>query len=112
MRVLTTVVLLIGVALASAAPALAQAPRTDAIWARTAPGGSITLDGNLNEPVWAAAESWRLHYRYDPSNPVTGTQGIPGSGWKDEGGFPPTMSANDSTNATLRFLVIGNQLSL
>jgi hypothetical protein len=106
------VVLLIGAAFASAAPALAQAPRTDAIWARTAPGGSITLDGNLNEPVWATAESWRVHYRYDQNNPVTGTQGMPGSGWKDEGGFPPTMSTNDSTNATLKFLVIGNQLYL
>jgi hypothetical protein len=39
--------------------------------------------------------------------------GIPGSGWKDEGGInPPQMATNDSTNATLRFLVIGNKLYL
>ena len=100
------------VLLASPHPAGAQLARTDAIWARSAPPGSITLDGNLNEPVWAAAESWRIHYAYDVTHPVTGTMGIPGSGWKDEGGFPPTMSTNDSTNATLKFLVIGNQLYL
>jgi hypothetical protein len=98
--------------LVSAAPASAQLARTNAIWARTAPAGSITLDGNLNEAVWATAESWRVHYRYDSSNPVAGTQGIPGSGWKDEGGFPPTSPNNDSTNALLRFLVVGNQLYL
>jgi hypothetical protein len=98
--------------LALVAPASAQLARTNAIWARTAPPGSITLDGNLNEGVWATAESWRIHYRYDFSNPVTGTQGVPGSGWKDEGGFPPTSATNDSTNATLKFLVVGNQLYL
>jgi hypothetical protein len=97
----------------SAAPAGAQLARTDAIWARTVPPGSITLDGNLNEPVWAQAESWRIHYHYDVSTPVTGTQGLPGSGWKDEGGFPPGtngVTTNDSTNALLKFLVMGNKL--
>ena len=100
-------------------PAGAQLARTDAIWARTAPPGSITLDGNLNEPVWANAESWKIHYGYSAGvgssgfvAAPTGYMGIPGSGWKDEGGFPPTMSTNDSTNATLKFLVIGNQLYL
>ena len=107
-----TAVWLMGAVLATAAPAWAQLPRTDAIWARTVPPGSITLDGNLTEPVWAQAESWRVHYRYDVANPVTGTQGIPGSGWKDEGGFPPTQSTNDSTNAMLKFLVMGNKLYL
>jgi hypothetical protein len=104
MRKRATVVLMFGMALASAAPVWAQASRTDAIWARTAPAGSITLDGNLTEPVWATAESWKVHYRYD--------NGIPGSGWKDEGGYLPNQPTNDSTNATLRFLVIGNQLYL
>ena len=88
----------------SVAPARAQLPRTDAIWARQATAGSITLDGNLNEPVWAQAEKINLHYGI--------SAGIPGSGWKPEGGFDPTMADNDSTNATLRFLVIGNKLYL
>src|SRR5438132_3487346 len=107
------------VLLASPHPAGAQLARTDAIWARSAPPGSITLDGNLNEAVWAAAETWKIHYGYSAGpgtsgfvTAPTGTMGIPGSGWKDEGGFPPTMSTNDSTNATLKFLVIGNQLYL
>jgi hypothetical protein len=104
MNARATAVLLIGVAIAPAPPALAQAPRTDAIWARSTAGAVITLDGNLNEPAWAAAESWKVHYRYN--------NGIPGSGWKDEGGFPPTLPTNDSTNATLKFLVAGNQLYL
>src|SRR5262249_48153138 len=34
-----------------AAPAGAQ--RLDVIWARQAPGATITLDGVLNEPAWA-----------------------------------------------------------
>src|SRR5256885_8620528 len=73
------------VLLASPHPAGAQLARTDAIWARSAPPGSITLDGNLNEPVLAAAESWRIHYAYDVDHPVTGTMGISGSCWTDEG---------------------------
>ena len=34
--------------------------------------------------------------------------GIPGSGWKLEAGMLP----DDPTNATLKFLVVGNQLYL
>jgi hypothetical protein len=97
----TTVIGLLGVVLCGAAPAWAQAPpRTDAIWARNVGSATITLDGNLNEPAWATAETWRIKYRVD--------SGAPGSGWKDEGGFPTT----DSTNVLLRFLVKGNQLYL
>ncbi len=112
MKAHATVVGLLLVVLASSTPARAQLARTDAIWARTAPPASITLDGNLNEAVWATAESWKIHYGYDLSRPVFGTQGIPGSGWKNEGGFPPNGTTSDSTNATLKFLVIGNQLYL
>jgi hypothetical protein len=102
---------MLALALASGTPATAQLARTDAIWARTAPAGSITLDGNLNEAVWAQAESWKVRYRVDLNNPQDGTMGIPGSGWKDEGGInPPNDPTNDSTNATLKFLVIGNKL--
>jgi hypothetical protein len=112
MKTHATVVGLLLVALVSSTPASAQLARTDAIWARSAPPGSITLDGNLNEAVWATAESWRVHYNYDLLHPVFGTQGIPGSGWKNEGGFPPNGGTSDSTNATLKFLVVGNQLYL
>ena len=41
----------------AAHPALAQAPRKDFIWARSTAGASITLDGVLNEPAWAKADS-------------------------------------------------------
>src|SRR6266487_825583 len=92
------------VALASVTPALAQAPRTDAIWARSTAGAAITMDGQLNEPAWAAAETWKVRYRYD--------NGIPGSGWKDEAGFIPNGSTSDSTNATLKFLVVSDTLYL
>ncbi|MEK7331031.1 MAG: hypothetical protein AAB113_09530, partial [Candidatus Eisenbacteria bacterium] len=60
MKAHATVVGLLLVVLASSTPARAQLARTDAIWARTAPPGAITLDGNLNEAVWATAEQWRL----------------------------------------------------
>lgn len=102
---------MLALALASGTPANAQLARTNALWARTAPGGSITLDGLLNEAVWSQAESWKVRYRVDLNNPQDRTMGIPGSGWKDEGGInPPNDPTNDSTNATLRFLVIGNKL--
>ena len=69
----------------------------DVIWARVA-SGPITLNGVLNEPSWALAESVHVDYGVD--------NGIPGSGYKIEQGGPPT----DITRATLKFLVSGNQL--
>src|SRR6266487_2562777 len=98
MRTRATAILLLGAALAFPVPAHAQATRTDAIWARSTAGAAITLDGVLNEPAWAKAESWTVRYRAD--------NGIPGSGWKDEAGFPTT----DSTKALIKFLVVGNRL--
>jgi len=91
---------------ALAMPAGAQLVRTDAVWARQAPAGSITLDGNLNEPVWAQAEKMQVTY-------LT-SSGIPGSGYKVEGASFEQWQypTNDSTNAYLRFLVIGNKLYL
>lgn len=77
----------------------AQAPRTDAIWARTTTQ-TITLDGVLDESSWATAETWIV--RYGVNN------GDPGSGWKEEAGKIP----KDSTFATLKFLVNGNKLYL
>ena len=57
--------------------------RQDVIWAR-ATGAAITLDGVLDEPAWAAAESMIIPFGEDA--------GIPGSGWKIEGGWDPDRS--------------------
>ena len=89
--------LLVCAALGTLAPVMAQTQRQDAIWARTALN-SITLDGVLDEPEWALAESWVIEYAVDA--------GIPGSGWKTESGWQPI----DPTYATIKFLVSGNQL--
>lgn len=81
----------------------AQYPvREDVLWARTAPASSITMDGVLNEPEWAAAESITLVY---------GETGLlPTSGWRPE--FQPE-EITDPTNATIKFLVTtDNQLWL
>jgi len=81
----------------------AQYPaREDVIWARTAPAGSITMDGQLTEPEWAAAESFNLVY---------GELGLlPTSGWRPE--FQEE-AITDPTNATIKFLVTAdNQLWL
>jgi len=80
------------------APASGQSSRPDAIWARHT--SSLTLDGVLNEAAWAAAESMIVRY---PRN-----AGIPGSGWKEEGG----VLAQDSTYAVLKFLTVRDQLYL
>src|SRR4249920_2109451 len=87
--------LLAGAVTAHAAP---SPTRADAIWARSTAGAPITLDGKLNEPAWAQAESKVVRYRVN--------NGIPGSGWQEEGG----LITKDSTYATLKFLVVGNQL--
>ncbi|HYM79808.1 MAG TPA: hypothetical protein VEY91_00180, partial [Candidatus Limnocylindria bacterium] len=93
----TAAMLLFGVL--AAAPALAQAPRQDVIWARSTAGVPIVLDGVLDEAAWAAAESKVFRYRYD--------LGIPGSGWKDE---ILSYVTEDSLFATVKFLTVGNVL--
>jgi hypothetical protein len=98
MRVRLTAVLLLGAALACVSPALGQAKREDAIWARSTNGAAITLNGVLSEPAWAFAESTIIRYGYD--------SGIPGSGFQYEGG----KIVKDSTYAKLKFLVDGNYL--
>lgn len=85
-------------ALLTAAPGHAQFQRYDVTWARSTNGAALTLDGYMNEPEWALAESVLVRYPLD--------NGIPGSGWKDEGGFP----AKDKTYAVFRFLTVGDQL--
>ena len=81
-----------------AATAGAQPPRQDAIWARSTGGAPLVLDGKLDEPQWALAESKVIDWMTDT--------GIPGGGWKPEGGFLPT----DPTHATVKFLTVGNTL--
>jgi hypothetical protein len=73
-------------------------PREDAIWARTTTE-TITLDGVLDEPAWAAAESLQIAFG--------NMTDLPTSGWRAE--FQ-AESVTDPTNATVKFLVSGNQL--
>ena len=85
-----------------ASTAFGQYPkRQDAIWARTTDGAAITLDGIMNEAVWAKAESLVVRYGVDT--------GLPTSGWRAE--FQPD-AITDPTNAVVKFLVIGNKLYL
>lgn len=80
---------------------LAQAQRRvpNVLWARSTAGAKITLDGVLNEAVWAKAESIRVQYGKN-GNLITG------SGSRQEAGVAP----GDPTDATLKFLVDGNTL--
>ncbi len=98
MRILRTLPLASLALLAWTSLAAAQAPRQDAIWARSTNGAPIVLDGVLDEPAWAAAESVIIRYGIG--------SGFPGSGWKVEGGLP----LKDSTRAVLKFLTVGNTL--
>jgi len=74
-------------------------PRTDAIWARTVPPGTIKIDGHLNEPAWAKADS--IHIYYGKSS------GLPGSGWANENN---SNAPTDPTRATVKFLFSGDTL--
>src|SRR5262245_35793687 len=98
MKRFTTLAVSCATACMLAATAEAQPPRQDAIWARSTDGVSLLLDGKLNEPQWALAESKVIDWMTDT--------GIPGGGWKPEGGFLPT----DPTHATVKFLTVGNVL--
>jgi len=90
--------LLVAGLIATAGPARSQGQRLDALWARSTAGQHITLDGVMDEPAWATADSIVIRYGQ--------ISAIPGSGWKEEGG----KLAKDSTVAVLKFLVDGNQL--
>lgn len=100
MKAAIATALAVGVVFASVSSAPAEVPREDVIWAR-ATTATITLDGVLNEPDWAKAETMVLHYGQD--------NGIPGSGWKVEAGL---FNGTDPSTATLKFLVKGNELFL
>ena len=68
-------------------------PRTDYVWARAIPGGTVmTLDGKLNEAVWASADSIVLKYGQ--------RTGDPGSGYLKTSTSEPT----DPANAVIKFL--------
>src|SRR5512134_2583516 len=97
-RAVLVTALVAGAVLATVLPSQAQFQRYDTMWARSTNGAPLTLDGYMNEPQWAQAESVLVRYPLD--------NGIPGSGWKDEGGFPAT----DRTYAVFRFLTVGDQL--
>jgi hypothetical protein len=95
----TMMLLLLAATVSIVAPAAAQGPRLDAIWARTTTD-PINLDGILDEPAWTQAETKLVYWAQD--------NGIPGSGYKSEAGYLPI----DPTFATLKFLVKDNQLYL
>ena len=58
-------VLVAGAVLATAAPSQAQFQRYDSYWARSTNGAALTLDGVLDEPQWAQAESIVVRYPLD-----------------------------------------------
>ncbi len=98
------IIILVMVLLFQAVSFAQFAPRQDAIWARTVPAGTITMDGVLNEAAWSQAESVTITY---------GQPGfLPTSGFKKETDGGPGV-VTDPTNATIKFLVASdNQLWL
>ena len=93
--------LVTGVALLSALPSWAQFQRYDYTWARSTNGAALTLDGKLDEPQWAQAESLVIN------GGVIGA--IPGSGYHNEF-IAPGVTPTDPNRAVFKFLVVGNQL--
>jgi hypothetical protein len=73
--------------------------RQDALWARTAPPGTLTVDGAMNEAAWAVAESVIVEFG-DYS-------GLSGGGWRWENGI---LVPTDPTYAVAKFLVSGDRL--
>jgi hypothetical protein len=80
-----------------------SAQREDAVWARNVAGATITMDGVLDEAVWAQAESLKVWYVL----PEGGPTGLPTSGSRSE--FQPE-AITDPTDATVKFLVDGEWL--
>ncbi|WP_095510079.1 T9SS type A sorting domain-containing protein [Rubrivirga marina] len=98
----TATLLVLGLLMAG--PALAQPDRVgqDVVWARDIGSASITLDGMLNEPEWASAET--LQFRWN--DPL----GFPGSGQFFETNPFGLTDPADPTDATMYFLRKGNDL--
>ncbi|MDZ7344020.1 MAG: hypothetical protein ONA90_05860 [candidate division KSB1 bacterium] len=99
-KISMTIALCAVVALAALAQAQRRAPNVR--WARSTAGAKITLDGVLNEAVWAKAESIRVQYGKNAHL-------ITGSGWKHEAG---SDKPSGPTDATLKFWVDGNVLHM
>ena len=92
-RMMWSVILL---ALAATVSVAQFSPRKDYLWARdisVAPSPIITLDGILNEPVWAQAESLSIAYGV--------VDGSSGSGWKTMNG---SGVPRDSARAVVKVL--------
>lgn len=90
-----------------AGPALAQPNRVgqDVMWARDIGSASIAVDGTLNEPVWAQAETYRIQWNDDD-------RAFPGDGrWFRQNPFGLT-DPPDPVDATVYFLRKGNDLYL
>ena len=94
----TKLFMMVAIILLLSVGAFAQIPRTDAKWARTTTE-TMAVDGVLNEPGWAVAESVKITYGLD--------NGMPGSGWYHENGL---ASPTDSTKATVKWLVKADSL--
>ena len=98
----TATLLVLG--LLMAAPALAQPDRSgqDVVWARDIGSASITLDGTLDEPAWAQAESITIQW----DAPLA----LPGSGQFIEQNPFGLVDPTDPINAQVSFLRRGNDL--
>ena len=99
---LVSLAVLVAALMSLAVPASADPVRQNVIWARSTNGAQITMDGVLNEPAWAAAESRVVRFGRGLDN------GVPGSGFQFEGGVVP----KDSTLATFKFLTVEDTLWL
>lgn len=94
-KILLPFIMLISVLLSIGGDSFAQySNREDVVWAKMVPAGSIILDGNLNESVWANATS--INVVYGQAGP------LPTSAWRPE--FQEEVYY-DQTNATVKFLV-------
>jgi hypothetical protein len=91
--------LLCAAVLFSAGSAQAQLQRQDALWARVAPAGTVTLDGQMNEAAWVVADSVIVQFG--------AYSGLPGGGWRWENGI---LTPTDPTYAVAKFLVSGDKL--
>lgn len=79
--------------------------RGDVMWAREVPTSQpFKLDGNLTETQWSKAETLTLKYGQNAPGPT--------SGWFIEEAGTNVSSPSDPLEATVKFLIQGNQLWL
>lgn len=97
MRIRTIILLCVATIVAAGSLFAQFNPRKDYVWARdisVAASPTITVDGKLDEAVWAKADSVMIQYGVRDGNP--------GSGFKIMNG---TGVPGDPANAVLKFLV-------